>query len=630
MENYPPNAERVGYDDGMRRQSLAELKQLYNRTKTRFGDRDVRMQNVLAVRQGRMRDVYPDLFPEGPFDRGIVANMVDVAARDLSEVLAPLPAFNCSSAKMVSDAARKFAEKRTRIVNGYLNASDVQRQMYSAADRYFTYGFVPAIVEVDLDERMPRIRFIDSIGAYPILDRWGFVSAAFFSFYKTRDELAAMYPDAENIIGRPTSGSDLIEVVRYHDRFVDTLFLPQRNGVVLESAKNPIGECLVEWTQRPGVDGDMHGQFDDVLAVQVAKARFALLSLEAAQKSVQAPIVLPPDALELSLGPDAVLRTANGEKVRRVPIEVPQAAFAQQGVLDQELRAGSRYPEARGGSVDSSVVTGRGVQALMSGFDTQIRTGQAMFARTFQGLVEKALMVDEKLFGSDSKTIRGNADGTPYEIQYRPDKDINGDYTVDVQYGLMAGLDPNRALVFGLQARGDRLISRDFLRRQMPFALNASEEEQRVDIEEMRDALKQAVAGYAQAIPVLAQNGQDPGAVLSRLSAIIIGRQKGQAIEQVVSAAFAPEEPPPPAGVDATGSVAAMAPGEAPPAGGGEMPPGAGGGGGLSDSGLMRGVAPGQAGMPAGGRPDLQMLLAGIGAGGAPNLQANISRRLPI
>jgi len=25
-----------------------------------------------------------------------------------------------------------------------------------------------------------------------------------------------------------------------------------------------------------------------------------------------------------------------------------------------------------------------------------------------------------------------------------------------------AGLDPNRALVFGLQARGDKLISRDF------------------------------------------------------------------------------------------------------------------------------------------------------------------------
>lgn len=628
MYPYPDNAERVGYDDGMPRQSLMELRGLYNRLKSRFSERDSRMQSVLAVRQGRMRDVYPDLFPEGPFDRGIVANMVDVAARDLSEVLAPLPAFNCSSATMVSDAARDRAELRTRIVNGYLDFSEVQKQMYTAADRYFTYGFVPAMIEVDLDERMPRIRFMDSIGAYPVFDRWGRVSAGFFAFFKSRDEILAMYPDAEAKLGPATSGNELVEMVRYHDRFVDTLFVPHKSGIVLESVRNPVGQCLIEWTQRPGVDDESHGQFDDVLAVQVAKARFALLSLEAAQKSVQAPIVLPPDAQELALGPDSVLRTANGEKVRRVPIEVPQAAFAQQGVLDQELRQGSRYPNARNGDIDGSVVTGRGVQALMSGFDTQIRTGQAMFARSLTGLVQKAFMVDEKLFGSDTKTLRGNADGTPYEIRYKPERDIKGDHTVDVQYGLMAGLDPNRALVFGLQARGDKLISRDFLRRQMPFALNASEEEQRVDIEEMRDALKQAVAGYAQAIPVLAQNGQDPGDVLSRLSQIILGRQKGRSIEEVVSEAFMPEEMPTPPGVEQPGVDAAGmvgSPDESAPPGGGGAPAG------LNEAtGLLRGIAPGQAGMGFGGRPDLQTLMAGLGAGGQPQLSAGVSRRLPI
>lgn len=599
----------------------------YNRIKAQFAERDGKMQQVLAVRQGRMRDVYPDLFPDGPFDQGIVANMVDVAARDLAEVLAPLPAFNCASSKMITDSGRRFAEKRTRIVNGYIDFSDLQRQMYTATDRYFTYGFVPAMIEIDADDRMPRITFMDSVGAYPVFDRWGFCKAGFFSFYKNRDELVAMYPHAESIIRQSSTGLELIEVVRYHDRNVDMLFLPTRNGIILEQAKNPIGECLIEWTQRPGVDTQSHGQFDDVLAVQVAKARFALLSLEAATKSVQAPIVLPPDAQELSLGPDAVIRTANGERVRRVPIEVPQAAFAQQGLLDQELRQGSRYPNARTGEVEGSIVTGRGVQSLMSGFDTQIRTGQAMFAKTLQNLVRKAFLVDEALFGSETKTLRGNADGTPYEIRYRPDTDIKGDHTVDVQYGLMAGLDPNRALVFGLQARGDRLISRDFLRRQMPFALNASEEEQRVDIEEMRDALKQAVAGYAQAIPVLAQAGQDPGEILSRLSAIILGRQKGKPIEEVVSEAFMPEEMPVPPGVESLGAEAAGmvgTPGEAPPGGPGENLEG------LSSSGLLRGVAAGQAGMAAGGRPDLQMLMASLGAGGQPQLSAGISRRLPI
>jgi hypothetical protein len=181
----------------------------------------------------------------------------------------------------------------------------------------------------------------------------------------------------------------------------------------------------------------------------------------------------------------------------------------------------------------------------------------------------------------------------------------------------MAGLDPNRALVFGLQARGDKLISRDFLRRQMPFALDASEEEQKVDIEEMRDALKQAVSGYAQAIPALAQGGQDPGEVLERVAEIISGRERGKPIEKVVIEAFAPEEPPP--GAEQPG-MEGLDP--ASPAGGTS--------GGLNPDGTMRGVAPGQQGMGPGGRPDLQTLMASIGAGGQPNLQAGVSRRIPI
>ena len=167
-----PFAEANYIDEPGNNSTLRQIKSQYDRMKSRWAERDKRMQDVLAVRQGRMRDVYPELFPEGPFDRGIVANMVDVAARDLAEVMAPLPAFNCASAKMISDSAREFAEKRTRIVNGYLDFADVQRQMYTATDRYFTYGFVPAMVEIDAMNMMPRITFMDSIGSYPVFNRW--------------------------------------------------------------------------------------------------------------------------------------------------------------------------------------------------------------------------------------------------------------------------------------------------------------------------------------------------------------------------------------------------------------------------------------------------------------------------
>lgn len=621
--NYDNLGLAPGEGDGV---TLRDLRGLLDRTKARYAERDGRMQDLLAVRQGRMSSVFPGLFPEGgPFaDKSIAANMVDVAARDLAEVLSPLPSFNCYSSKPAGDRAKAFAEKRTKIAVNYVDFADSQTQMYTAADRYFSYGFVPAIVEIDTENQMPRIMWLDSVGAYPIYDRWGDVCAAYFVFTRSVDELVAEYPRAAGAL-QGTSGSAQVEVVRYHDKNVDMLFLHHGvHGLVLERAKNLAGECLVEWVARPGIDSETHGQFDDVLAIQVAKARFALLGLEAATKSVQAPIAVPTDIADLNFGPDAVLRTQNPEKVRRVPLDVPPAAFQQQGVLDQEQRQGSRYPDARTGDIDGSVVTGRGVQALMSGFDTQIRTGQAMFARAWARLVRKAFLVDEKVFGNVERTIRGNAQGAPYEITYTPSKDIKGDHTVDVQYGLMAGLDPNRALVFGLQARGDKIISREFMQENMPFAVDVIGMNAQIDIEDMRDALKQAVAGYAQAIPILAQQGQDPGEILGRLSQIILGRQAGKPIEDVVAAAFAPEVPEAgEPGVEQPGE--GMAPGDAPPGGPGTDLPG------LNDAtGQLRGVAPGQAGLPPGGTPDMQMLLAGLTAAGKPNLAAGVSRRIPV
>jgi hypothetical protein len=600
--------------------SIGEIKTTYDRYRRMYDDRDQRMNQVLLVRQGKMRDVYPDLFPDGPFENPIVANMVDIAARDLSEVIAPLPAFNCNSTSMVSENKRRQADKREEIVNGIVDFSNLQSQMFTAADRYVTYGFVPAQVEIDEEARMPRIRFFDSLGSYPVIDRYGRVTAFFQRMNKPTEELMAQYPEIAHLIYDKNNSSSISEIVRYHDKDQDVLFMPNRQNLILDRATNPMGEVMIRVVRRPSIDDQSRGQFDDVLAIQVAKARYALLSLEAATKSVQAPIAMPQDAQEIALGPDAIIRSSKPNEIRRVPLELPSNTFQQQAVLESELRLGSRFPESRTGNSDASIITGRGVQALMGGFDTQIKTAHSMFARAFTELMSLALKVDEKIFGNETKELEGIYNGTPYNIKYNPARDINGDYTVDVQYGLMAGLDPNRALVFGLQARGDKLISRDFLRRQMPFSFNATQEEEKVETEELRDAMKQAIASYAQAIPALVTQGQDPGDILRQLSTVISERQKGVAIEKAIQIAFMPQNPPPgtaPAGVSPEGGQ----PGAAMP-GEGQLPQG------MSPTGQMQGVAPGQ--LAPGGRPDVSSLLAGLNQRGEAALQATVARRQPI
>ncbi len=238
------------------------------------------------------------------------------------------------------------------------------------------------------------------------------------------------------LLGREGYRQDLnatVDFVRYYDKDQSLIYIPSRNNLVLSQAVNPLGKMMVVVARRPTVDGEMRGQFDDVLAVQLARARFAVLQIQAAEKSIQAPIAIPQDVQELALGPDSIMRSANPQAIRRVPLELPPGVFTESGVLERELRLGARYPEVRSGNLDASVVTGRGVQALQAGFDTQIRSAQAQFARLFTELVALCFEVDEKVFGNMTKEIRGSEDGTPYSMKYVPSKAIGKMQPVELQ-----------------------------------------------------------------------------------------------------------------------------------------------------------------------------------------------------
>ena len=597
----------------------AEVFGKYLVLKARYGQRDGRMADIAAVRAGNLEQVAPGLFPTD-WPRSITSNFIDTAARDISEVIAPLPSFNCSGSNMVSDAARKFQDKRTKIASSYVESSNLETQMFSAADQYLTYGFLPAYLEPNLDSATPRIVLEDPMGAYLEYDRWNRPVTYIKRFEKTVGELCAMFPlHAPSIRGNRLSSqrSDTarVELVRFCDKDSTVMFLPQQGliaNLVLARIKNPLGKIPVVVARRPGLDDESRGQFDDVVWVQIARARMALLALEAAEKSVQAPIVATPDMQEMAFGPDAILYSQNPKKVRRLPVEIPQSAFAEMANLGNELRLGSRYPEGRTGEIDASVVTGRGVQQLLAGFDTQVKTAQALFRRMLAEIVGLAFEMDEKLWPNLEKTIRGVQNDAPFEVKYKPSRDIKGDFTCDVTYGMAAGLDPNRAVVLLLQLRGDRAISRDFMLRQMPFSLNVGDELARIDVEELRDSTKQGIAGLAAGIPQLLASGQDPIDIVSKLARIVQERQRGKQIEDAFLEAFKPPPTPP-------APPGAEVPGVAP----------SGGPGGDPTAGLVPGMVAGQEGLGAGGAPDLQMLLAGLTGSGQPNLQAAVSRRLP-
>ena len=562
----------------------------------RNSERDARNQDVLAVRKGKISQVYPDFFPDG-VDANVVANFIDVVARDLSEVMAPLPAVNCSAANSVSDKARAFADKRTRIASNYFSHSDLSIQMYSGADWYITYGFVPFMIELDEEAKMPRIRVENPIGAYPEFDRYGRCVAFAKRYIMTLGELVTQFPEYEReLLGPNGYKQDLysqLELIRYYDKDQSLIYLPTRKNLVLSYAANPLGKMMVVVARKPSIDGELRGQFDDVLGIQLLRNRFALLAMEAAEKSVQAPIVLPQDVQELQLGGDAVIRTANPAGVRRVELTLPQGAFTESALLNQELRAGTRYPEGRSGNIDASIVTGQGVQALMGAFDTQVKAAQAIFAASLRDIISLCFEIDEKIY-PEEKTIRGVDSGSPYEITYRPSKDIKGDYSADVRYGMLAGLNPAQGLIFMLQALGGGLISKDMAMRELPFTVNVTQELEKIEIENMRQSLLGGITAMAQAIPAMATSGGNPADIVTKIAGVITARQKGISLEDAISEIFAPEQPVPPVG-------AAPSPVEQP-----SPVPGAAPAGGLPPEGLAPQAPP----------PDLQTILSTLSGSG--------------
>jgi hypothetical protein len=601
----------------------------------RMRETDQKWRDVLSARRGDLEQVFPDLVSED-WPKPIIANFVDTAARDLTEVIAPLPAFNCSSTSMTSDTSKKFADKRSKIVQNYIRHSHVDTQMLFGADHYLTYSLGVFYLEPDFEAHLPRIVMEDPMGGYPEYDRWGRTTAYTKRFFKEANKLVELYPEyAQQILSiepdRSSSqyGENKVELIRYCDASQITIVLVAEHPLTLESVPNKLGECPVVVARRPWLDmSKPRGQFDDVIWMQLARDTLAKLQLEAVQKAVQAPLAVPLDVQEVAYGPDAVIRTNTPEKVKHVGLDITPASFQEQSILLDEMREGTRYPGVRTGGTDASIITGKGIQALLGGFDSQIKAAQLVFQIAFTEVVRKCFLMDEKIWPDLSKEIRGQQNGTPFELTYRPSKDINGDHTCDVSYGFAAGLDPNRAVVLLLQLRAEKLFSRDYFARQLPFELNVTDEQVKVAVEDTREALFQAIFGYVQAIPALAQSGQDPSEPVIRVAQMVKRLQKGQQVEDVVAEVFAPQ-------AVANGELDVSGIGGPPGSPPGAGAPGLGGGpgnssGGLSPGGLMRGVPPGQAGQAPGGRPDLSVMLAGLNPSGNPSMSSFVSHRRRI
>lgn len=607
----------------------------FNNLRAKNADRDNHMREVALARSGEIHQVMPGIFPRN-WSKPIIANVLDTTARELAETLSRLPQIDCQTSKNTSDRSKKYASKKTKIALYYVDKSRLKHQLYSGGDWYMSYGAMPIVVEPDMEEQCPHLRVDTPVGAYWELDLYGCTKTYAKCWYETVGSLKAKFPELADKIAYKDSPSgtfaqqpddSMLEVVKWYGKDQIYTFLPERKGIVLLTAPNPLGKVPVVIAERPRWDEQTRGAFDDVMWVWLARARMAVYGLEAADKAIRAPIAVPHDVNRITFGPDAIIRANDPNQIKRVNLEMPQSALIEAGLLDTELQKGTRMPAIR--QDIPSIATGPAVESLSNTFTTQISTAQDIIGDALRRAISMAFEFDEKVWGNMTKEIRGQANGAPFAESYRPSSDIRGDYSCSVTYGFIAGMDPNRALVFLLQMRADQAIDRNTMQRQLPFDIDVEQLQRNVDTEMIQDALKQGVLAYmAQAPMIAAQGGPDPRIALQQAAKVIELREKGKPIHEAILEAFEIGAQPQPGMAEMMGQAL-----NAPPEATG-LPPGEGGESGLTpEQEVMQGRA-NQADMAysergLGGSPDLQMLLAGLTSSGKPNLQAYVSKRLP-
>lgn len=583
--------------------------------------RDKEMNRVRQVRRGRLHELFPQEFADD-MERSIAPNTIDTMARDQAEMFAPLPAINCYSKNMATEADEKRAMERNKAAAYYWEKSHLALQNVDFCDSCNSYSFGVYIVEPDFGETCPKIRWESSFNSYYGKSRYG--DTQWYAKVKkyTESELCDMFPEYAGVIKKDYygDGTTELELIQFVDHAEYITYLPARENLVLLRVGNKLDRCPVVIAERPDQESDPRGQFDDVVWPTLASALMQLYMLKAAYQAVNAPFDVPSEVTEIPFGPDAVIPNDSPKQIRRIGLDIPGETFALTGQLDRNIKEGARYPEARTGGVQGNIITGKGVEALMGTMDTQIMTMQRVIGLALEQVTELCFQVELAYWPDLRKTIHGTYSGRPYQLTYTPSKTFSDTTGVKVSYGFASGMNPSNAMVAMLQLLGGGIVSRDTVRLNLPFDIDIAQEQMAIDTQEMNDGLKQGFLASLQAMSVLVTQGQDPRQLLLSASKAIELRQKGKALHEAIAEAFEPPEPTP-----EEQALAEAGPPGSPGAGPDGLPPG------MGPAGRMQGVPPGQAGRPPGGMPNVQSLLSSLRGGGAdPRMEVSTIRKTGI
>lgn len=506
---------------------------LVNSLVSRWAGRDERIRLIDAVVSGDWTVLGQD--DEALENRS--PNLIQVALEDTAEAASIVP-----TVRMIpstgSERSKKCATAMERRAVSYLDVSQIEMLEIKSFLDLVAFGFFTWVVVFDRELGTPKLEWRDPRTCYPE-HGWHTMDSVRRCVF-TRDLYVSQLPaEHQALIEASFKEMPYHDDVRYEDARVTLVEVYAEDEILLvatyltntahvggKSAYCPVeleriptvgGICPVVIGQRPTLDGEPRGQFDQVVGVMQAHIRLMAMVLDYSDQAVYSDIWVKDLVGEMPYGGGAVIQLGPQGSIGRVSPAVSSLQVQQElDSLVTNLHVGGRWPKTRPGEVDQSIASAKFVEATAGMMNTVIRTLHLVMKRALEQSLRIAFLIDNAR--GPERTIAGVLRNQQFLVEARK-SEIDLKARVRIDYGIGLGRDPAQTMVLGIQGMQTGMFSKEYVQENFEGLTDVAGERQRIDVEQLKDmAMAQLLEGLtAKTIPPAAlveiargrQNGDD-------------------------------------------------------------------------------------------------------------------------
>jgi len=498
------------------KKTVDEILEMKQHGETYWGQSQKRFDNLIDVYHGNYQKVYPEAFRRG--EQPVVANWIKLAWDRYSRMIGKIPTHHVTPANL-SRKQQRNADEVEKVLAHYDQVSNMAQVMYSYA--WFLVGLGASCIGVMPDpvSKGPRYVVKDprTVLPFPGAGSGSYTSTAYSTMATpivqaqsmeaviinesvNLSMVRGMFPDKldmiKDIAGDGDPLSSPFKLITYFDKEHWTVVFEDRK---LYEVEHDLGFVPMRYTTMT-VPDQLGGQsmFEQNIGLVLSFMKVLNQKLTYNENLVWPWLVMRGLAnVDQSNRVIEIMDRDGAAEFLSPPAELQAERDIE--MLDQLIRVMNHDTEPMRGESPSSVATGRGLQELNRDVSSTVQEYWQKMKPDLEYLKSSALILDEKLYGGLTKPMTGRTKGETFESTYTPNKTINGQHSVSIDFGVGVGGAEGFVELMQLAAQG--LVDEQTVMENMPWIKSVSDTRRKIMVDRLETIIFE-MTGSGQPTPV--------------------------------------------------------------------------------------------------------------------------------